>query len=116
MGREELGAHLLGEFFVIDRGLGPDAERRQLLEDPVKAVVLRGRGLPRLAVAAPQNGNAIGLVFGSDHRYAPRLARGAELGRQPSDGVPASTPLQSYGVPISLTMPSRVAPGGGYRE
>src|SRR5207237_9099154 len=89
---EQLRPHFVGKILVIDRGFGLDAERRRLLEDPVKAVVLWRRGLPRCAVAAPQNGNAIGLGVRSVHGYAPRWARGAELGREPPDGVSAWTP------------------------
>src|SRR5205085_2546371 len=95
VGGEELRAHLLGKILVVDGGFGSDTERRQLLEDAVKTVVLRRRGLPRRAVATPENGNAIGLVVCSVHRYAPRWARGAELGREPPDGVSATTPARS---------------------
>ena len=50
---EQLRPHLIGEVLVIDRRLGRDAERRQLLEYTVIAIVLRSRGLSRVAIAAP---------------------------------------------------------------
>src|SRR2546423_1522410 len=50
---EQLRPHLIGEVLVIDRRLGRDAERRQLLEYAVIAIVLRSRGLSRVAIAAP---------------------------------------------------------------
>jgi hypothetical protein len=92
---EQLRPHFVGKILVVDGGFGSDTECRQLLEDAVKTVVLRCRGLPRRAVAAPENGNAIGLGVGCVHGHAPRLARGAELGREPPDGVSATTPLRS---------------------
>ena len=63
IGRQQLLAHLAGEVVVVDRRLGIDAQRRQLFENAVKAIVLRGRGSPRLAIAAPDNRYPIGLYL-----------------------------------------------------
>ena len=38
--RQELLAHLVAEFLVIDRRLGIDADSGKLLKKPVKAIVL----------------------------------------------------------------------------
>jgi hypothetical protein len=46
-------------------GFRLDAERGQLLEDAMKAVVLRCCGAPRRAIAAPDNGDPV--VFRADH-------------------------------------------------
>ncbi len=62
--RQKLLAHLVGDVLVVDRGLGIDAERRQLFEDAVKAIVLRGCGAPCLAITAPENCNSIRFSVG----------------------------------------------------
>ena len=74
--RQELLADLVGKILVINRGLGVDAECRELLEDTVIAIVLRGRGLSRLAIAGPQNRNAEG--FGIRHLNALLAGREAQ--------------------------------------
>ena len=61
--REELLAHLVGEFLVIDRGLGVDAGRLQFFEDAMEAVVLRRCVAPGLRIAAPDDRDFIGLVM-----------------------------------------------------
>jgi hypothetical protein len=48
-----LGAHLVGKILVIDGWFGIDADRGELLEDAMEAIVGRGRGATRLAVATP---------------------------------------------------------------
>ena len=83
VGREKLLAHLRGKRLVVHRRLGLDAERRQFFKDAVKAVVLRCRGLPGGAVAAPEDRDAVG--FHGGHVGLPGTladaASGAELGR-----------------------------------
>ena len=60
---QQLRAHLVGELLVIDGRFGMDADRGELLEDAMKAIVSRGRVAPRLAVATPDNGNFCGEVM-----------------------------------------------------
>jgi hypothetical protein len=52
---QELLAHLVGEGLIVDRRLGIDADGGKLLEDPVKAIVLWGRGLPGFGIATPED-------------------------------------------------------------
>ena len=52
--RQQLLADLVDDVVVVNRGLGVDAERGQLLEDAMEAIVLRCRCPPRLMVAAPE--------------------------------------------------------------
>ena len=59
--RQQLLAHVVGKFLGIDRGLGTDAERVQLFENAVEAIVLRRCGPPRLRVAAPEDRDLISL-------------------------------------------------------
>ena len=51
IGRQELLAHLAGEFLVVHRRLGMDADSGKLLENPEKAIVLWGGGSPSLGIA-----------------------------------------------------------------
>ena len=62
--RQKLPANLVCHVLVVDRRLGIDADRRQLFEDTVKAIVLRSCGAPCLAITAPQNCNSIRFSVG----------------------------------------------------
>src|SRR5215472_7728717 len=55
IGAKQLLAHLIREVLVIDGRLGTDADRGELFEDAVEAVVRRRRGLPRFEIATPKN-------------------------------------------------------------
>src|SRR5215472_8015947 len=55
IGAKQLLAHLVREVLVIDGRLGTDADRGELFEDAVEAVVLRRRSLPRCEIATPKN-------------------------------------------------------------
>src|SRR6516162_4344072 len=59
IGRQELLAHLAGEFLVVHRRLGMDADSGKLLENPGKAIILWGGGAPGLGIATPQNSNFV---------------------------------------------------------
>jgi hypothetical protein len=53
--RQQLLADLIGEFLVVDRSLRIDADRGQIFEDAMKAIVLRRCSPPCFGVTAPKN-------------------------------------------------------------
>jgi hypothetical protein len=59
--QQQLLAHILRELFGIDRGLGANAERVELFEDAVEAIVVRRRGSAGLGIAAPENCDLVEL-------------------------------------------------------
>ena len=71
IGLQQLRANLVGKLFVIDGRFGMNADRGELLEDAMKAIVGRGRVAPRLAVATPDNRN-----FGRSHGCFPSSGKG----------------------------------------
>ena len=74
VGSQELLAYLVGELLVIDRRLGMDADSGKLLEDPVKAIVLRCGGSPGCGIAAPKDCDFVGLLVGITSVHATLLA------------------------------------------
>ena len=62
--RQKLPADFVLQILVVDRGLGIDADCRQLFEDAVKATILGSCGAPCLAITAPQNCNSIRFSVG----------------------------------------------------
>jgi hypothetical protein len=55
IGRQQLLAHLVREFLIINRRLSTNVQRGQLFEDPMEAIVLRSRGPAGFGVAAPED-------------------------------------------------------------
>ena len=71
VGVQQLRAYLVGKLLVIDGRLGMNADRGELLEDAMKAIIGRGCVAPRLAVSTPDNRN-----FRRSHGYFPSSGKG----------------------------------------
>jgi hypothetical protein len=55
IGAKQLLAHLVREFLIVDGWLGMYADRSELLENAVEAVVRRRRVPARFEIATPKN-------------------------------------------------------------
>src|SRR5947207_490344 len=71
--RQKLLAHLVGDVVGINRRLGVNSKSGELFEHAVIASVLRGRGSPRLAIAAPEDCDS--TMFRTDHVGLPKESR-----------------------------------------
>src|SRR3954447_9399831 len=71
VGLQQLRANLVGKLLVIDGWLGINADRGELFEDAMKAIIGRGRVASCLAVAPPDNRN-----LGRRHDYFPPSGKG----------------------------------------
>src|SRR5262249_53958669 len=74
IGAQELLAHLAGEGLVVDRRLGIDADGGKFLEDPVKAIVLWGGGLPGFGIATPEDRDLESFLAGHFRLLSAKLA------------------------------------------
>src|SRR6516162_6223040 len=105
VGSQELLAYLVGELLVIDCRLGMDADSGKLLEDPVKAIVLRCGGSPGCGIAAPKDCDFVGLLVGITSVHATLLAwRVAQSLDERLTGA-CSTPRSCYPFLTWLTIP-----------
>ena len=86
--RQQLVAHLLGKILVENRGLGLNAARRQRREHLTKAIVCGGRGLPRRAVAAPDDRDPVSHVASSRACPEDVAKLGSEIGTMWAEADP----------------------------
>ena len=68
VGLQQLRANLVGKLLVIDGRFGMNADRGELLENAMKAIVGRRRTTTCLAVTALDNGN---VCYWRSHIYSP---------------------------------------------
>src|SRR5215212_9049554 len=73
VGLQQLCANFVGKLFVIDGRFGINADRGELFEDAMKAIVGRGRIAPRVAIAAPDNSD---VGYWHSHIYSPLSGKG----------------------------------------
>jgi hypothetical protein len=71
VGLQQLRANFVGKLLVIDGWLGMNADRGELFEDAMKAIIGRGRIASRLVVAPPDNRN-----LGRRYGYFPPSGKG----------------------------------------
>jgi hypothetical protein len=61
--RQELRAHFIRERLVVNRGRRVDAERGELFEDAIEAVVPRRYATAYLGIAAPKDRDLVGFLL-----------------------------------------------------
>src|SRR3954447_20774600 len=100
VGLQQLRPNLVGKLLVIDGWLGMNADRGELFEDAMKAIIGRGRIASRLAIATPDNRN-----FRRSHGCFPSSGKGLIV--KLSKWVMLSALVHSATLPASAKVVSR---------